>query len=182
MLTTTTRRRGFAPLALVLALGLGACGLSDDEQDAADSLATAMITPADPDGVKDAAPCVAEKWVGEVGTGALRNAGLLNSKDQAHDDVVRRAVTGNRPVDRRVATGYARAWYACADFDALSLDLGERLTQASDEDLDEYSDCLKAIDDEAWRRARVQLLRGRGDGNPSQVRTCRSELNRAIRA
>lgn len=141
--------------AVGLALALAACSLSDDEQTAADSLSRALLAKDSPKSVEDSVDCVADKWVGEVGTGPLVDDGLLTERFQARVPVIREVLAGRQPVSREVAEGYAAAWLACVDFDAMSLDLEDTHPDASDEDLDEYADCLKQIDRDLWRDAIV---------------------------
>src|SRR5688500_7732691 len=63
--------------AVLLALGLAGCSLDDDEQKAADSLEPALVTNGADEAERDSAGCVAETWVGEVGTASLVKAALL---------------------------------------------------------------------------------------------------------
>lgn len=139
---------------------LAACSLSDDEQTAADSIGSALVTKQAPASVEESAECVAEKWVGEVGTDALRDDGVVNGRDRARVDVVREIAAGRQPVSQEVADAYAAAWYYCADFDAISLDEEETGSDLSEGALDEYADCLKAIDDDLWKDAIADRLTG----------------------
>ena len=67
-------------------------------------------------------------------------------------EVLARVQSGTRTVSEEVADAYAAAWISCADFDAIALDR-KTDTDASAEELDEYADCLKQIDDDEWRQA-----------------------------
>lgn len=171
-------------VAVVAVLSATACSLSDDEQTAADSIANALVTDNSPKSVEDSAECVAEKWVGEVGTGALEDDGLIDERSRVRASVLRAAKSGKQPVSEEVAEGYAAAWVACVDFDAVSLDLEDSHPDASEEDLDEYADCLKEIDDDLWRDGITALWTG-DRSSPARVglmretADCRQELARA---
>lgn len=65
---------------------------------------------------------------------------------------------------RDVAEVYAAAWVSCADWDAISLD-EQKKNGPSAEQLDEYADCLKEIDDDLWRRA----IADRWTGSPGSL-------------
>lgn len=145
-------------VAMTGLLVVAACSLTDDEQTAADSISSALVTEQSPDSARDSSDCVAETWVGEVGTGPLVEDGVLTDRFRARTDVVREVIAGRQPVSEEVAEGYAAAWLACADFDAISLDEEEAQPSASEEDLDDYADCLKAIDDDLWRDALADRL------------------------
>lgn len=138
-------------VAVAAVLAATACSLSDDEQAAADSLAGALVTKSSPQSVEDSAECIADKWVGEVGTDPLEEDGLIDDRNRARAKVVRAAEAGRHRVSGEVAEGYAAAWVACVDFDEMSLDLEKSHTEASEEDLDEYADCLKEIEPDLWR-------------------------------
>lgn len=139
---------------------LVACALSDDEQTAADTIESALVGKQAPASVEESAGCVAEAWVGEVGTDALREDGVLNGRDRARADVVREIAAGRQPVSDEVAEAYAEAWYHCADFDEISLDEEATDPDVSEDALDEYADCLKEIDDDLWKDAIVDRLTG----------------------
>ena len=147
--------------AVLLALGLAGCSLDDDEQKAADSLEPALVTNGAGEAERDSAGCVAETWVGEVGTASLVKAALLTRGLEARRPAVRELIAGERPVSRAVATGLAAARLACADFDAISLDGRKEHPDASAEELDEYADCLKKIDRDDWEKSLVAFYTGR---------------------
>ena len=147
--------------AVLLALGLAGCSLDDDEQKAADSLEPALVTNGADEAERDSAGCVAETWVGEVGTASLVKAALLTRGLEARRPAVRELIAGERPVSRAVATGLAAARLACADFDAISLDGRKEHPDASAEELDEYADCLKEIDRDDWGKSLVAFYTGR---------------------
>jgi hypothetical protein len=141
-----------ALLVLVLPLTLTACGLDSDESDAADSLAAALGDTEAPESVQDSAECVAGKWVGQVGTRPLVADGVLTKDLDARRPFLAAVQAGTRTVSEEVAEAYAAAWISCADFDAIALDR-KADSGASAEELDEYADCLKEIDDDQWRQA-----------------------------
>jgi hypothetical protein len=132
-------------------VALASCGLDTDESNAADSLAGALGHDAS-ESTKDSAECVADKWVGQTGTEPLVADGLLTKDLEARRPFLAGVEDGTRTVSEKVAAAYAAAWIACADFDAIALDRKSE-TDASAEELDEYADCLKQIDDDEWRQA-----------------------------
>jgi hypothetical protein len=71
---------------------------------------------------------------------------------------------GTRTVSEVVADEYAAAWIACADFDAIALDR-KTGTGRSAEELDEYADCLKEVDDDEWRQAIADRWTGLTDSS-----------------
>ena len=146
--------------AAALVLVAAGCSLDDDEQKAADSLEPALVTNTSGDAERDSADCVAETWVGEVGTRALVKAGLLTRGLEARRTTVREMLAGDRDVPRAVAAGLAAARLACADFDAISLDRKKEHPKASAEDLDEYADCLKDVDRHDWEKSLTAFYTG----------------------
>lgn len=175
-------RRAPAPLLAVLslALGLAACSLDEDDQRAADNLEPALVTNDSTESERDAAGCVAEMWVGEVGTAPLVEDELLTRGLDANRASVREVLDGERAVSRRVAAGLARARLECADFDAISLDLERNHPRASAEDLDEYADCLKELDRDDWEKSLTAFFTGREarglDGFRDDLRACNAML------
>ena len=141
-----------ALLVLVLPLALSACGLDKDESDAADSLSAALGAQEASESAQDSSECVADKWVGQLGTEPLVADGLLTEDLEARRPFLERVQTGAQTVSEDVAEAYAAAWISCADFDAIALDR-KADTGSSAEELDEYADCLKEIDDDEWRQA-----------------------------
>lgn len=156
-------RRAPATLLAVLALtlGLAACSLDEDDQRAADNLKPALVTNDSTESERDAAGCVAETWVGEVGTATLVKDELLTRGLDANRASVREVLDGERAVSRKVAAGLARARLECADFDAISLDFEKDHPDASAEDLDEYADCLKVLDRDDWEKSLTAFFTGR---------------------
>ncbi len=172
------RRFVLASLLLVLA----ACSLTDDEQTAADGISSALVTKESPESERESADCVAEKWVGEVGTDALKESGVINGRFRAQEDLVRQIAAGRQPVSEEVADGYAAAWLACADFDVIALDEEENYPDASGEELDDYADCLKSIDDDMWREAISDRLTADASSSANvglkrELNDCRDELD-----
>ena len=146
----SARRR--ALLVVALPLALVSCGLDTDESSAADSLAAALGGHEASESSKDSADCVADKWVGQIGTKPLVFDGLLTEDLKARRGVLAQVEDGTRTVSEDVADAYAAAWISCADLDAIALDR-KTDTDATAEELDEYADCLKGIDDDEWRQA-----------------------------
>ena len=155
-------RRVPAPLlaVLALALGLAACSLDEDDQKAADSLKPALVTNGSTEAEREASECVADTWVGEVGTAPLVKDELLTRALEARRASVREVLAGERAVSRKVAAGLAKARLECADFDAISLDSRKDHPDASAEELDEYADCLKEIDRDDWERSLTAFFTG----------------------
>ena len=144
----------------MLALLAGGCSLDDDEQTAADSLEPALVTNTSGEAEREGADCVAETWVGEVGTAPLVKAGMLTRGLEARRTAVREVLAGDKDVPRAVAAGLATARLACADFDAISLDRKREHPRASAEELDEYADCLKEVDRDDWERSLTAFYTG----------------------
>ena len=120
--------------------------------------------------------------VGEVGTDALVESGVINSRFRAREDVVRQVAAGRQPVSEEVADGYAAAWLACADFDVIALDEEQSYPDASGEELDDYADCLKSIDDDMWREAISDRLTADGSSSANvglkrELTDCRDQLD-----
>jgi hypothetical protein len=153
-----------ALLVLVLPLALAACGLDADESSAADSLSVALGGQDAPESDQDSAECVADKWVGQLGTKPLVDDGVLTEDLEARRPFLARLHDGTRTVSEGVADAYAAAWIACADFDAIALDR-KTDTDAYAEELDEYADCLKEIDDDEWRQAIADRWSGRTESS-----------------
>jgi len=175
-------RRTPAPLLAVLALllGLTACSLDEDDQRAADSLKPALVTNGSTEAERDAAGCVADTWVGEVGTDPLVKDELLTRELAARRAAVREVLGGERPVSRKVAAGLARARLECADFDAIALDSEKDHPKASAEDLDEYADCLKEVDQDDWEKSLTAFFTGKEatglDDFRDDLRACNAML------
>ena len=139
-------------LVVALPLALASCGLDSDESDAADSLSAAL-------GGEDLDDCIATKWVGQLGTRPLVDERVLTADLEARRPFVARIEEGTQTVSAKVADAYAAAWIACVDFDEMALDRKDD-TDASAEELDEYADCLKEIDDDEWRQAIADKMTG----------------------
>jgi hypothetical protein len=138
----------------------GCSDLGDDEQRAADNLAPALVQPQAGVAERDASGCVAETWVGEVGTDALVAEKLLTTNRDVRREQVRALLSGDRTTSREVARGLATARLDCADFDAISLDQQRDHPKASAKDLDDYADCLKDLDTDEWRASLVAFYTG----------------------
>lgn len=150
--------RRFSAVAACLTLVLvSACSLSEGEQSSADSLSRALVWGAGPGDENDKSDCVADKWVGEVGTDRLRKDGLLNRKGEASVQRVRAALQGSARVSRKTSQAYAEAWFACTDFDEIALAQAKALPKASEEELDELADCLKERGRSSWTKAGMRV-------------------------
>jgi len=153
------RRLVVVPLVVLLA----ACSLSADEQTAARNLASVIGDRTAPESTQEAASCVAERWVGEAGTEALEEDGLLRRDLKVRQRAVRRLLAGRGMVSEQTAGAYAAAELSCRDHDVIALDQRASHPGASDEDLDEYADCLKEIDRSTLREAIIATLTGDPD-------------------
>lgn len=159
-----------------LLLTLGACGLDDAEAGVADGLVRPV---SDVDLVlsHEDATCVAETWVGQVGTQPFVEDGLVNRNLKVRTGRVRQALAGRFPVSRTTAEGYADGIIDCVDHDALSLERADDVPKPSAEQMDEYADCLRELDDDLWREGLAGVMMG--DGSPQLDRartTCEQEL------
>ncbi len=176
-------RAALAPALLVLVLA--GCSLDDDEQRAADNLSSALVTNGSGASERDSSGCVAEAWVGEVGTSALVDERLLTPSLDARRSAVHGLLAGELRVSREVATGLALARLDCADLDAVALDQKKAHPNASAEELDEYADCLKELDRDDWRKSMVAFYTGREarglDGFRSSLQACNAMLEAADR-
>lgn len=161
-------------VAVALVAILAACSLSESEETAADNLGVALAGNEPTDYAEDFAGCLAEKWVGEVGTQTLVDDGVLRKKLTVRRKALKAAQAGRRALSEESARGYAAAYVACVDHDQEALDLAEEYPDASEEDLDEYADCLKDIGDDEWRAGLVAQLTGGWD------RGGKAPLDRAI--
>jgi hypothetical protein len=159
----------------------GCSGLDDDEQEAADNLAPTLVLPQAGPADRDASGCIAETWVGEVGTDTLVKAKLLAGNLDVRPDAVRALLTGERTTSRAVARGLAAARLDCADFDAISLDQKRDHPKATAEELDDYADCLKDLDTDEWQASLVAFYTGTratGTGDfRTELRDCTAILN-----
>jgi len=153
-----------ALLVVALPLTLAACGLDTDESNAASSLAAALGGQEASESTQDSAECVADKWVGQTGIKPLVADGVLTEDLEARRAFLGSVEDGTRTVSEEVADAYAAAWIACADFDAIALDRKAE-TGASAEELDEYADCLKEVDDDEWRQAIADRWAGRTESS-----------------
>lgn len=160
-------RRFRQPAGLVvLVVALTACGLDTDEETAASALAGVIGAETAPESVQDGADCVAEAWVGELGTRPLVSEGLLTGDFAARPKVVTALLTGRSTTTPAIADAYAAAYISCLDLDALSLD--RKASGTSAEQLDEYADCLKEVDDDVWRQAISDQWTGNA-GSPDEI-------------
>ena len=177
-------RRAPASALAVVALVLLAtgCSLDDDEQKAADSLEPALVTNTSGEAERENAECVAETWVGEVGTAPLVKAELLTLGLEARRTAVREVLAGDRDVPRAVAAGLAAARLSCADFDAISLDRKKEHPTASPEELDEYADCLKDIDRDDWEKSLTAFYSGKEAAGLDAFRTDLKACNDMLEA
>ncbi len=177
-------RRAPAPLlaALVLTLALAACSLDEDDQRAADNLKPALVTNGSTESERDAAGCVADTWVGEVGTAPLVKAKLLTRGLEVRRTAVREVLAGDRPVPRALAAGLAAARLECADFDAISLDRAKEHPKASAEELDEYADCLKEVDRDDWESSLTAFYSGKEATGLDAFRTDLNACNALLEA
>lgn len=161
---------------LVLLLTLGACALSDDEAEVARGLA-GPLEEVDLVVSSEVATCVAETWVGEIGTQPFVDDGLANRRLQVRTGATRRALAGTRPVSRTTAEGYADGILECVDVDELSLQHADDRPAPSAEQMDEYADCLRELDDDIWRSGLAAAMMGQTSPELDRARaTCELEL------
>jgi len=159
----TVKLRALAVTGLVLVTA--ACGLSDGEQQAADSLRQALIGRQASDQVIDQADCVTKKWVGEVGTGALTRDGVLNAKLRSDPKRINQFLTGRLKVSAADANAYARAYVACQDYDSIAEDAATQHPSATNDAIDDFADCLKDIPVETRRQAVADGVTGEPQSN-----------------
>lgn len=168
----TLRTAAAAALLVVLA----ACSLSEEESQIAQGLAQPLGT-VDLVLTHDDARCVAETWVGEIGTEPFVEDRLVNARNQVRRGWVRRALEGRFPVSRTTAEGYADGILACVDFDEVSLERRDDQPKPSEEQMDEYADCLRELDDDLWHDGLAATLTGEDSSELDQARSdCEQEL------
>jgi hypothetical protein len=161
------RARSLAVTGLVLVTA--ACGLSDGEQQAADSVRQALIGHQASDHAIDQADCVSKKWVGEVGTGALTRDGVLNGKLRSDPKRMSEFLTGRLKVSAADAQAYARAYVACQDYDVIAKDAATQHPGASNDQVDDFADCLKDIPVDTRRQAVADGVTGKSQSNARQA-------------
>jgi len=162
--------------ATALLVTLGACSLSEDESGVAKGLAQPL---GEVDLVVShaVATCVAETWVGAIGTRPFVDDRLANKRLAVRRGAVRRALAGRLPVSRTTAEGYADGVLDCVDFDELSLERADDRPKPSAEQLDEYADCHREIDDDLWRTGLAATMMGDASSELDRARTaCEQEL------
>jgi hypothetical protein len=155
--------------AVSVLLLTAACGLDDDEQTAAHNLRDAFVVDRTTDRIVDEADCLTAKWVGEVGVEALVEDGVLTRKLKADQGKVDALQSGDLTVSAGTATGYARAAVACEDFDLMARDLGKSHPRATDDQIDDYADCLKDIPVSTLRQSFVDKVTGKPSSRASKT-------------
>lgn len=164
--------------ALLVLLGgtLAACSLSEQESDLAQGLA-GPLDEVDLVLTHEDATCVAETWVGEIGTDPFVADGLATARLQVRVRALRRALAGRHPVSRTTAEGYADGVLNCVDFDALSLEHEEDQPRPSEEQMDEYADCLRELGTGLWHEGLTARLMGQDSSRLDRARLdCEQEL------
>ena len=152
-----------------LVLATAACGLSDGEQEAADSLRQALAGHQATDQALDLAECVSQKWVGEVGIEPLTRDGVLNGKKRSDPRRISEFLTGNLKVSATTADAYARAFVACQDFDAIAEDAATQHPGSTSDQIDDFADCLKDIPVDTRRQAVADGVTGKPDSSARQT-------------
>jgi hypothetical protein len=172
-----TRRTAVVTTLLVtLGVPLAACSLSDEESAVAQGLARPLAG-VDLVLTQDDATCVAETWVGEVGAEPFVEEGLANARHRVRRGAVRQVLAGRRPVSQALAEGYADGILNCVDFDELSLQHKDRPYQPSEEQMDEYADCLRELGTDVWHDGLAAGLMGRDSSRLDRARRdCAREL------
>lgn len=156
-------RASWAAVAALLVLA--GCGLSEEEDDAAGSIEAALTAGETvPESTVESSECVAVKWVGEIGTDPFVEDGLLSPELEVVQPAFTDLLGGRRTTSLPVAEAYAAAWLSCIDFDVLALDRAD--SGASDEEMDEFADCLKELDDDLWRQGMADAWTG-NTGSPA---------------
>lgn len=156
-------RASWAAVAALLVLA--GCGLSEDEDTAAGSIEAALAAGDKvPESTTESAECVAVKWVGEIGTQPFVDDGLMTADNELVQPAFTDLLGGRRTTTLPVAEAYAAAWLDCIDFDVLALDRSD--SGASAEEMDEYADCLKELDDDLWRQGLTDRWTGQ-TGSPA---------------
>lgn len=147
-------------LSVAALLLLAGCSLSDDEQAAADSIKAVLTGQNATDATRESTECVADTWVGEVGVEALVKDRLVTRDHDARRDAIAGLPRGLTPVSEEVARGFARATVACADYDSIAQDRKTADPSLPEQDVDEYADCLKDIDDVQQEQAIFDQVSG----------------------
>jgi hypothetical protein len=163
----TSKPRLAAVISVLLVTA--ACGLNTDEQTAAHNLRDAFVVDKTTNRVVAEADCLTAKWVGEVGVDALVRDGLLTKKLKADQGKVDSLQSGQLTVSAGTATGYARAAVACEDFDVVAQDLKKSHPKATDDQIDDYADCLKDIPVGTLRQSFVDRVTGKPNSKASRT-------------
>jgi hypothetical protein len=146
----------------LLLIGLAGCGggeLSDDEQAAADSLAD-TLNQGNTDEAKAFGDCAGERIVTEVGLGTLKEDGLINDDNEVETP------DQEQKVSEKTATGMATAILECNDWDAQGSTIKEdENLEATDEQVDEFVDCMKAIEEEDYRQFLIRQFSNNEHGD-----------------
>lgn len=147
-----------AALAPVLVLVLAACGggsdesgsMSDAEQQAADSLAQ-QFESGESEAAQEFAQCTGDEIVSRVGLETLKEDGFVDENNEAVQD------QGAQDLSEETSDQIASAIVECNDWDAQGETLKQQDTlQASDEQVDEFVECAKEVD-EADYHAMLQV-------------------------
>ncbi|MFN7151838.1 MAG: hypothetical protein ACK4V6_20455, partial [Microthrixaceae bacterium] len=126
------------PLLLVAIAGCGGGGLSEDEQQAADSLAE-TLNQGNTDEAKEFGDCAGTKIVEEVSLETLKEDGLINEDNEVETP------DEEQEVSEETAEGMATAILDCNDWDAQATNIkADENLDASDEQIDEFVECMKA--------------------------------------
>lgn len=172
----TLRTTASTSLLVLLGTALAACSLTEEESEVAQGLAQPLDA-VDLVLTHDDATCVAETWVGEIGTEPFVEDGLVDQELRVRVRAVRRTLAGRRPVSPTTAEGYADSILACVDFDELSLERADDQPRPSEEQMDEYADCLRELDTDLWRDGLAARLQGQDASRLDRARLdCEQEL------
>lgn len=172
----TLRTAVATTLLVLLGVTLASCSLSEQESDLAQGLA-GPLDAVDLVLTHDDARCVAETWVGEVGTDPFVEDGLANARLRVRRGVVRQVLAGRHPVSQSVAEGYADGILGCVDFDELSLEHADDRPRPSEEQMDEYADCLRELGTDLWHEGLTARLMGENSSRLDSARLdCAEEL------
>jgi len=152
-----------ALLALLTLLGAGCGGdaLSEDQQQAADTIAGQFGGEDPSEFEKGSSACLGEELVRALGTEALVEAGMLTEELEDPAETPKK-------VPRDIAEGYAEAIVSCQDVAGEIADRRTFYPNATDEDVAGYVACVEDIDPELLRDAVIES--SADDGDPERTK------------
>lgn len=154
------------PLLLIALAGCGGAGggLSDDEQAAADNLAD-TLNQGNTDESKAFGDCAGERIVEEVGLSTLKEDGLINDANEVETP------DQEQKVSEKTSTGMATAILECNDWDAQGATIkADENLQATDEQVDEFVDCMKGIEEDDYRQFLIRQFSNNEHGDEAAAK------------